>query len=92
MELIRMAGPDGHRRRRGISGGGRARGGFTPACLSDNDEPERASRPFDAGRDGFVFAEGAGVVIVESLERAQARGHGPPRSSAMPPLAFRAAS
>jgi 3-oxoacyl-[acyl-carrier-protein] synthase II len=39
-----------------------------------NDEPERASRPFDRGRDGFVMGDGAGVVILESLEHAQARG------------------
>ena len=39
-----------------------------------NDEPERASRPFDANRDGFLMAEGAGVVILESLEHAQERG------------------
>ncbi|MCF3627807.1 beta-ketoacyl-ACP synthase I [Thalassospiraceae bacterium LMO-SO8] len=39
-----------------------------------NDTPERASRPFDAGRDGFVIAGGAGVVVLEELERAQARG------------------
>jgi len=39
-----------------------------------NDEPERASRPFDRGRDGFVMGDGAGVVILESLDHAQARG------------------
>nr|MBF6592484.1 beta-ketoacyl-[acyl-carrier-protein] synthase II [Ktedonobacterales bacterium] len=39
-----------------------------------NDEPQRASRPFDNERDGFVIAEGAGVVVLEDLERARARG------------------
>ncbi|MAN79375.1 MAG: beta-ketoacyl-[acyl-carrier-protein] synthase I [Magnetovibrio sp.] len=39
-----------------------------------NDTPERASRPFDADRDGFVIAGGAGVVVLEELEHAQARG------------------
>ena len=44
------------------------------ALSSRNDEPERASRPFDADRDGFVIGEGAGCVVLEPLERARARG------------------
>lgn len=44
------------------------------ALSTRNDEPERASRPFDKDRNGFVMGEGAGVVILESLEHATARG------------------
>jgi 3-oxoacyl-[acyl-carrier-protein] synthase II len=39
-----------------------------------NDEPQKASRPFDKGRDGFVMGDGAGIIILESLESAQDRG------------------
>lgn len=39
-----------------------------------NDDPERASRPYDAGRDGFVIAGGGGMLVLEALEHAQARG------------------
>ncbi|HMS03343.1 MAG TPA: beta-ketoacyl synthase N-terminal-like domain-containing protein [Gemmatimonadaceae bacterium] len=53
----------------GVGGFGAAR-----ALSTRNDEPTRASRPFDRGRDGFVLGEGAGVLVLESLESAEARG------------------
>ena len=51
-------------------------GGFCAlkALTRRNNEPEKASRPFDLNRDGFVIAEGAGVAVLESLEHAQKRG------------------
>ncbi|MDF2631255.1 MAG: 3-oxoacyl-(acyl-carrier-protein) synthase [Symbiobacteriaceae bacterium] len=48
--------------------------GNMKALSTRNDEPEKASRPFDLGRDGFVMGEGGGVLILESLTHAQARG------------------
>lgn len=65
-----------------IAGGTEAN--LTPLCIAGfnvmkalsvrNDQPERASRPFDRDRDGFVVAEGSGVVILEELEHAKKRG------------------
>lgn len=51
--------------------------GFAQAkalCTNRNDEPEKASRPYDKDRSGFVMGEGAGVVVLEEYERAKARG------------------
>jgi 3-oxoacyl-[acyl-carrier-protein] synthase II len=44
------------------------------ALSTRNDSPERASRPFDSGRDGFVLAEGAGILVIEEYEYARRRG------------------
>ncbi len=51
-------------------------GGFNAmkALSTRNDEPERASRPFDLDRDGFIMGEGAGLMVLEELEHAKARG------------------
>lgn len=65
-----------------VSGGSEAAvteggiGGFNAlkALSTRNDDPKKASRPFDKTRDGFVLGEGAGAIILESLEHAQARG------------------
>ncbi|HET7664152.1 MAG TPA: beta-ketoacyl-ACP synthase II [Rhodanobacteraceae bacterium] len=55
---------------------GTAVGGFcsAKALSTRNDEPQKASRPWDAGRDGFVLSDGAGVLMLEEYEHAKARG------------------
>ena len=53
----------------GLSGFGNMR-----ALSTRNDEPQRASRPFDVGRDGFVMSEGSGILMIEELEHAKRRG------------------
>ena len=66
-----------------IAGGTEAT--MTPLCFAGfcamkamnskfNDDPKAGSRPFDAGRGGFIMGEGAGVILLESLESAKARG------------------
>lgn len=49
-------------------------GAMKALCSDHNDDPEHASRPFDASRSGFVMGEGAGLVVLESLDHAKARG------------------
>lgn len=77
MELIQLGKQDI------VLAGGGEQEDWTQSCMFDgmgamstqyNDTPQQASRPYDAGRDGFVIAGGGGMVVVESLEHAQKRG------------------
>ena len=68
-QLMICGGVEGSIHRYGIAGFSAMR-----ALSTRNDEPERASRPFDINRDGFILSEGAGLVVLESLEHALARG------------------
>jgi 3-oxoacyl-[acyl-carrier-protein] synthase II len=68
-DVIVAGGAEASIRPCGLSGFGNMR-----ALSMRNDDPARASRPFDTGRDGFVMGEGAGIVVVEELEHAKKRG------------------
>jgi 3-oxoacyl-[acyl-carrier-protein] synthase II len=68
-QVMICGGVEGSIHRYGIAGFSAMR-----ALSTRNEEPERASRPFDKNRDGFILSEGAGLVVLESLEHALARG------------------
>lgn len=68
-DVVLAGGADNCLTRGDLAGSGNAR-----ALSTRNDDPAGASRPFDAGRDGFVMSAGAGVVVLEELERALERG------------------
>lgn len=71
-EIMVAGGAEGALHPLGLAGFGSMR-----ALSTRNDDPARASRPFDANRDGFVPAEGSGVLVLEELEHALARGATP---------------